>query len=82
VPKFSVAITGVDVTLEDDHATMEQLKRLGMGILKEAYKLERQTMILARSGNMPAAGFQVEKNTEKPVRPIGMITLNPEIKYE
>lgn len=82
MPKFSVAITGVEIHVEDigDNTPVQVLRDIAMMALKEAYALEEQTNAELRRRNFPAVGFYSEKDTSKPEKPTGIGTMNPEIK--
>jgi hypothetical protein len=77
VPKFSVSAAGVEVVLEDSHATMERLEQFAMRTLSEALKLE-QSALIARGST--AVGFLSEKDTSKPADPRGITSMSPEIR--
>lgn len=81
MPKFSVSITGVEVSVEDERDS-SVLKDLALSALKEAYALEEATIEKNMKGNFPAVGFHSERDTTRPVKPEpAMATLNPEIKH-
>lgn len=80
MPKVSITISGVNVEIEDSEQTIYELQALAMVTLEGAYALEKLTQEAMKREGHPAVGFITEKDTTRPVKPDGMVTMSPEIR--